>query len=67
MNKKPFIIDIHDGDLPNLAADTGNTFGIEFSHTDIWQDDSIETIKLLNSINEKMDTIIRIIQQNGRV
>lgn len=66
MNKQPFIINIQDGDLPNLAADESDTFGIEFSHTDIWRDDSLETIKLLNSINEKLDTIIRIIQQNGR-
>ena len=66
MIKQPFVIDIQDGELPNLARDSQDSFGIEFSKTDIWQDDSLETVKLLNSINEKMDMIIRILQQNGR-
>lgn len=66
MNKQPFIINIQDGELPNLAAEGSDGFGVQFSHTDLWQDDNLETIKLLNSINEKLDTIIRIIQQNGR-
>ena len=66
MIKQPFIIDIQDGELPNLARDSTDAFGFEYSQTDVWQDDSFETVKLLNAINEKMDIIIRLLQQNGR-
>ncbi len=66
MNKQPFIINLQDGEMPNLAADGDSSFGFEYTKTGIWQDDSLENIKLLNSINEKLDLIVRILQQNGR-
>ena len=66
MNKQPFIIDIKDGELPNLSQDSENSYGFEYSKIDIWQEDSFETVKLLNSINEKLDMLISILEKNGR-
>lgn len=66
MKKEPFVINITDAQLPNLADDNRTDFGFEFSHTDVWQDTNEEILKVLNSINEKMDSIIRYIAKNGR-
>ena len=66
MNKQPFIIDIKDGELPNLSQDSENSYGFVYSKNDIWQEDSFETVKLLNSINEKLDMLISILEKNGR-
>lgn len=66
MKKEPFIIDITDNQLPNLAKNSTDEFGFEFSNTNIWRDDSGDIIRILNSINEKLDIIIRHIEKNGR-
>lgn len=66
MNRQPFIINLQDGDMPNLAADSDGDFGFEYTKTGVWQDDSLENIKLLNSINEKLDIIVGLLQKNGR-
>ncbi len=66
MKKEPFIINITDAQLPNLSTDSNDSFGFEFSHTDVWQDDNGDIIRLLNAINEKLDMIIRYTAKNGR-
>ena len=66
MNSQPFIINLTETELPNLSQDPQDSFGLEFSHTNLWQDDSGDIIKLLNSINEKLDLIAEILTKNGR-
>ena len=66
MKKEPFIINVTDKQLPNLSTDNNDSFGYEFSHTDVWQDTNEDIIKVLDSINKKMDMIIRYIAKNGR-
>ena len=66
MNSQPFIINLTETELPNLSQDNRDSFGLEFSHTSLWQDDSGDIIKLLNSINEKLELITEILIKNGR-
>ena len=66
MKKEPFVIDISATQLPNLADNSQKDFGYEFSHTDVWQNENGEIIKILGYINEKLDIIIRHIAKNGR-
>ena len=66
LKKEPFIINVTDKQLPNLSTDNNDSFGYEFSHTDVWQDTNEDIIKVLDSINKKMDMIIRYIAKNGR-
>ena len=66
MKKEPFVIDISATQLPNLADNSQKEFGYEFSHTDVWQNENGEIIKILDSINDKLDTIIRHIAKSGR-
>ncbi|MBQ8603756.1 MAG: hypothetical protein IJ410_02795 [Oscillospiraceae bacterium] len=66
MNKEPFVITLGNEDLPNLSQGGENDFGIEFQQTNLWRDDDIDKIKLLNRINEKLDVIIRLMKQSGK-
>lgn len=66
MNNQPFVINLTETELPNLSQDAQDSFGLEFSHTNLWQDDSGDIIKLLNSINEKLELITEILIKNGR-
>ena len=66
MKKEPFIINVTDTHFPNLADNSQKDFGYEFSHTDVWQNENGEIIKILDSINDKLDIIIRHIAKSGR-
>ena len=66
LKKEPFIINVTDKQLPNLSTDNNDSFGYEFSHTDVWQNENGEIIKILGYINEKLDIIIRHIAKSGR-
>ena len=66
MKKEPFVINIADRSLPNLAQDSPDSFGLQFNQTNLWQDDNLDMLKLLNSVNEKMDMIIRILQKTTK-
>ncbi len=65
MKKEPFVINLSDKDLPNMATGNGDT-GFEYSQTNIWQEDNLDILKLLNIINEKMDIIIRLLKEKGK-
>ncbi len=66
MQKEPFIISLGNEDLPNLSQSENDGFGFEYRQTNIWQDDSTDMLKLLADINEKLDTVIRIMKQSGK-
>ncbi len=62
MQKQPFVITLGNEDLPNLATDNEEDYGIEFSSTKIWQENNNDIAELLGKINEKLDIIINIIR-----
>ena len=66
MQKEPFIITLGNEDLPNLSESGGENFGFEYRQTNIWKDESSDILKLLSSVNEKMDVIIRLIKKSGK-
>ncbi len=59
MHKEPFVITLANDDLPNLADDGGDNFGVEFSKTKLWQEDSTDIINILYKISDKLDVIIK--------
>ena len=61
MQKQPFIIDIKDVKQADFTRESA-----EFSQTNVWKDDSLEIIRILNSINEKLEAIQYLITKNGR-
>ena len=63
MNSQPFVIDIND---VNCADFSHSNTEHQFSSTNIWKDDNLEIVRLLNSINEKLETIQNYIIKNGR-
>ena len=65
MKKDPFVINLSDKDLPNMATSNDGS-GFEYSQTNIWQEDNLDILKLLNIINEKMDIIIRLLKEKGK-
>ena len=65
MNKQPFIINIDETTLPNLAEDEAENFGIVFDKTNEWLKEN-DIISLLLSINKKMDSILLYLNKNGR-
>lgn len=66
MQKEPFIITLENDELPNLAAEAGEDMGFEFSKTKLWQEDNFEILKLLGTVIEKLDLIIRLMQKTGK-
>lgn len=65
MNKEPFIINMDENSLPNLANDTGEIYGFSYDKTSEWNNHT-ELTPLLVSINNKLDTILEYIMKNGR-
>ena len=65
MNKEPFIINMDESSLPNLAKDGGENYGFVFDKTNEW-DKKDKIVPLLVSINEKLDKILLMITENGR-
>lgn len=65
MNKQPFIINVTETDLPNLAEDKSGNFGFTFDKTDEWSKDK-DIISLLSDINEKLNNILLYLNKNGR-
>lgn len=64
MQKEPFIINIDNENLPNLVGD-GESF--EYSKTNIWQEDMPATLNLMAEIIEKLDMIIQLLKENGKI
>ena len=64
MNSQPFIIQMDESTLPNLAEDAKDSFGYEFDKTNIWHNSNTQT--LLDSINKKLDIIIEYLTKSGR-
>ena len=65
MNKQPFIINVTETDLPNLAEDKSGNFGFTFDKINEWSKDK-GIISLLSSMDEKLANILLYLNKNGR-
>ena len=68
MKKEPFIINLTEENLPNIATEEDNDeeFNFRFDKSNVWNQDEFEKNKILSDINDKLDKIIQLLKQNGK-
>ena len=67
MKKEPFIINLTEENLPNIATEEENEeFNFQYDKSNVWNQEEFEKNTLLGDISDKLDKIIQLLKQNGK-
>ena len=67
MKKEPFIINLTEENLPNIATEEEDEeFNFQYDKSNVWNQEEFEKNTLLGDISDKLDKIIQLLKQNGK-